>query len=304
MEDVLLPGTYLKGCSHTFKIEKVLWQGEFSITYIASTQIRISSEFKNTIHVVIKEFFMNGINGRNNSYVTFCGHENIYEKYKRKFKDHVTKLRKLKHQNIIKVLESFEGNNTCYYVTKFFRGGLLDSLIAINGGLSETEAYKYISQISDALMFMHYNNILYLDLKPGNVMLNSKGNVVLIDPGLDFLKQCYENEENVEPELYSSFRVGTPGYAPIEQSQPYYPFSPTMDVYALGATMYKMLTGERPPEAEKLLNDGFPREVLKSRNISEETIAAIEKAMAPRKKDRCQTVGDFMSLLSQRKEYK
>ena len=92
---------------------------------------------------------------------------------------------------------------------------------------------------------------------------------------------------------------GTPGYAPIEQSN-YHEgkdFPATMDVYALGATMYKMLTGIRPPEASEILNDGFPAYELQKHQVSDSLIASIAKVMSAMKKDRPQSVAAFLSIL-------
>ena len=294
----LLPGSYLKGGNYTYKIERVLGQGSFGITYLATTQIKISGplgEFESTVQVAIKEFFMSDINGRKDSTVTYSSGGELYENYKKKFSLEAIKMSKLVHPNIIKVLESFESNNTYYYAMEFCEGGSLDTLITNKGCLSEKESYIFITQISEALIFMHNNNMLHLDLKPGNIMLNDSGNCVLIDFGLS--KQY---NENGEPESSTSIGGGTPGYAPIEQIQ--YregkEFPITMDVYALGATMYKMLTGKRPPVASVLLNEGFPKEELVAKNISDETIIAIKKAMSPIKRERCKTIGEFMKLLS------
>ena len=160
-------------------------------------------------------------------------------------------LSKLKHPNIIKVIESFEANNTIYYAMEYIDGGSLDDYIKKNHGLKEDEAITIIKQISSALSFMHNNKMLHLDLKPSNIMVKKSGSIVLIDFGLS--KQ-YNSKG--EPESSTKVGAGTPGYAPIEQAN--YcegkEFPVTMDVYALGATMFKMLTGMRPPESSDILN--------------------------------------------------
>ncbi len=149
-------------------------------------------------------------------------------------------------------------------------------------------------QIGSALSYMHAHKMLHLDLKPGNIMLRKNKETVLIDFGLS--KQY---DENGKPETSTTVGSGTPGYAPIEQSN-YHEgkdFPATMDVYALGATMYKMLTGIRPPEASEILNDGFPAYELQKHQVSDSLIASIAKVMSAMKKDRPQSVAAFLETL-------
>ncbi len=184
----------------------------------------------------------------------------------------------LKHPNIVKVLEWFEANNTYYYAMEYCEAGSLDSLIQQNCGLSQKESLEYLMQIGDDLQYMHDNKMLHLDMKPSNVMLRKKGEAVLIDFGLS--KQYTEDGA---PESSTTIGSGTPGYAPAEQAnyQDGKGFPVTMDVYALGATLYKMLTGVRPEVSSVILNGEFPEQELKSRGIGEELIAAVPM-MLPR----------------------
>ncbi|MBE6177983.1 MAG: DUF1566 domain-containing protein [Rikenellaceae bacterium] len=288
-------GSLLQG-AHTYKIEQVLGQGSFGITYLASTRIKVDGalgalEVKTT--VAIKEFFMRDINERAGEQVSCGSKDGIYAHYRHKFAREAENLSKLRHPNIVRVLEAFEANNTVYYAMEYCEGGSLDYLIG-RDGLAEGQALAFVRQIASALDYMHRARILHLDLKPGNVMLREDGTVALIDFGLS--KQY---DEAGEPESSTTIGGGTPGYAPIEQAhyREGHDFPIQMDIYALGATLYKMLMGERPAEAAVLLNEGFPTHRLTAKGVSEPTIAVIEKAMSPIKRNRYGSVAEFLAAL-------
>ena len=295
IKNPLPTGTILKGKSYNYCIEKALGQGSFGITYIASVKMQGAlGELDSSIHVAIKEFFMKETNGRNGSTVTSGSKGGLFDKYRVKFAREAENLSRLHHPNIVKVLESFEANNTVYYAMEYIDGGSLNNHISQNKSLSEKESIRYLKQIGEALSYMHHNKMLHLDLKPDNIVLRKNGEAVLIDFGL--AKQ-YDN--NGKPETSTSVGLGTPGYAPVEQAnyKDGHGFPVTMDVYALGATMFKMLTGVRPPDASDILNDGFPVYELQSHNVSDLLISVIAKAMAPLKKNRYQNVEQFMAAL-------
>lgn len=238
---------------------------------------------------------MHDINGRDEATVTSGSREGLFADYRKKFAREARNLGKLQHPGIIKVLEAFEENNTTYYSMEFLDGGSLDDYIAAHGTIAEKGAVPMALQIGGALDFMHRSRMLHLDLKPANVMRRGDGSLVLIDFGL-----AKQYNSAGEPESSTTVGRGTPGYAPLEQSnyQDGHGFPVTMDVYALGAAVFKMLTGQRPPEASVILNDGFPSQSLASCGVSEGLIAVVEKAMSPLLKGRFQSVAEFMAALS------
>lgn len=283
---VLPQGTTLHGTSCSYTIIKMLGQGTFGITYLASTSYGES--------VAVKEFFMREINGRNGSSVTSGNKKGMVDYYRKKFVREAGNLSKLHHPNIISVREAWAENDTVYYSMEYLDGGSLDNLILSEGGLTEADALRYTREMATALMFMHNNKMLHLDLKPSNVMLKH-GHAVLIDFG--YAKQYAADGL---PESSATIGKGTLGYAPIEQNNPneWKEFPVTMDIYALGATMFKMLTGHTPPEASEVLNNGFPYGEMQACGIDPAITKVVSAAMAPLKKNRIHTVEAFVAMLS------
>lgn len=230
-----------------YKIERVLGQGGFGITYLAKQKVSVAGALGTIdaeIEVTIKEFFMKELCNRDeeSSMVTVpsTGSADLVEKFRQKFIKEAKNISKLTHPHIIKVLDVFEENGTAYYVMEYIDGGSLSDLIEKKGSLSEEETLKYTRQIASALQYIHAHNMNHLDVKPGNVLLRQNGDVVLIDFGMS-------KNYDVAGEQTTSSPVGVSvGYAPIEQSRVggLGMFSPETDIYSLGATMFKMLTGQ------------------------------------------------------------
>ncbi|MBR6757948.1 MAG: protein kinase [Bacteroidaceae bacterium] len=290
----LAEGTILRGAKQEYCIRKALGQGTFGITYRATTKME-GPLGAIEVNVAIKEFFMKSNNNRHGSEVTYSGSDNIFESYKKMFAREASNLGKLNHRHIVKVLEYFEANNTYYYVMEYCSGGSLDNVIARRGQLPEAEALHYFGQLSSAVSHMHAHKMLHLDIKPANIVLRENGELVLIDFGLS--KQ-YDTDGN--PESSTRIGAGTPGYAPIEQARhrrDSKQFAATLDVYALGATLFKMLTGVTPPDASEVAEEGLPVDMLRSHGVSEHLISCLTKAMSLRLK-RYQSVSAFAQAVS------
>lgn len=298
-------GTILHGEAYDYKIMDVLGQGTFGITYKAKVEMKGAlGRLDSNMYVAVKEFFMKEVNGRENSSVTSGSTSNggLFYYYRDKFEREARNLSTLSHPNIVKVLEAFHANSTTYYSMEYIDGISLDKKIAQSpqGRMPLTEAIETLKQIGAAIAFMHSRNMLHLDVKPGNVMMRKDGTAVLIDFGLS--KQYTSDGE---PESSTKVGAGTPGYAPIEQAS-YHEgkgFPTMMDVYALGGTLFKMLTGQRPPEASEILNEGFPTDSLRQLFIPDNIVNSISRAMAPLKKDRWQTVDEFVKHLDEHGEH-
>ena len=290
-QSALPAGTVLKGGNASYTLLKTLGQGSFGITYLAKN---IVGEDEVEQLFCIKEFFMRDINGRENTSVTSSNREGMFDYYKRKFEQESDHLSRLRHKNIVMVVDAFRANSTSYYVMQYIDGQSLDSLIAAKGRLSTDETVGITRQVGSALSCMHSMGMLHLDVKPANVMMADEKTAILIDFGLS--KQY---DQNGQPESSTTVGSGTPGYAPIEQAnhREGKDFPVQMDVYALGATMLKMLTGQRPPEASDILNFGFPKKELLAVGVTSSVAMVVEKAMAPQQNKRYKTVNDFLKAL-------
>ena len=142
---------------------------------------------------------------------------------------------------------------------------------------------------------MHDQRKLHLDLKPQNIMFNGQQQPVLIDFGLS-----KHYNDSGEPESSTSNGLGTPGYSPLEQAdyKEMKDFQPTLDIYALGATLYKMLTGQTPPTASKVLNHpSLLNDKLLQAGISQKSRDLVLATMQPLKGGRPQTVAEFLTRI-------
>lgn len=297
MKTDLSSGITLKGSAYTYRIERTLGSGTFGITYLA-TILSGAGALDGKVHVCIKEFFMHDVNGREGSAVTASTKNGLWNDYRKKFEREARRLAAIKHPGVVQVLEAFNQNNTSYYSMEYLGGGSLDGYIKKKGHLTEPEALRLFKHVTDAMSYLHAQHMLHLDLKPGNIMMKDDGTTAIIDFGL-----AKQFDSNGNPESSSTIGAGTPGYAPIEQAhyngENRTAFPATMDVYALGATLFKMLTGKRPPEASQVLNDGLPTDELHRYGVSQRTVSAIEHAMEPMVARRTPTVAALASELAQ-----
>ena len=282
-----------------YAIVTTLGSGTFGITYLATVRTAVNGQLGQmnvTVNVAIKEFYMHNVNSRSTDGSGVEGTQNtMVQNYRHKFRKEAENLSKLHHPNIVKVVDVFDENNTTYYVMEHIAGGTLDSYILSKGRLAEGEAAACTMAIGAALSYMHAHCMVHLDLKPGNVMRATNGHIYLIDFGLS--KQY---DTHGKPESSTSIGLGTPGYAPIEQASYKQDGTVpvTLDIYALGATLFKMLTGQTPPEASAILNNGFPQAALQRAGVSQPMADIVVKAMSPMRKARYQSVDDMLAAVA------
>jgi serine/threonine protein kinase len=213
---------------------------------------------------------------------------------RKQFEREALVLAQMRHANLPRVIDHFiTPDGAQYLVMDYITGDDLGQIIDRTGPLPEAEAIAWISQVCSALEYLHSQQppIIHRDIKPQNIKVTPKGEVFLVDFGLAKLGEG------------SKTTIGalgvTPGFSPPEQ----YAFIGTdarSDVYALGATLYALLTGQTPPESvilqfgEKQLVP--PRQV--NSTVSPTVQEAVLKAMAPRRTDRPQTVAEFRNMLA------
>jgi serine/threonine protein kinase len=276
-------GTKLKGGAYT--VGKVLGQGSFGITYMGTDIL--------SRPIVIKELFPEDCI-RQGTFVSIATPSITpaeFEELKECFLHEAKILLLVNHPGIPRVYDTFEENNTVYIVMEFLEGKPLSRLLEERGGvMEEAEAVGYILQAAEALEAVHQAGYLHRDIKPDNIFVCKDGRVVLVD---FTVAEKYVAGEEVEMEP-----ILTPGYSPLEQYATRARFGPPLDIYALGATLYHLLTGQVPPPApDRLIGmDLLPPHQLNpkvSRSVSE----AVMKAMAIRVEERPQTVRAFIEIL-------
>ena len=284
-QNMLQVGTILHG---TYKIESYLASGGFGNTYLA-----MNIEFDETY--AIKEFFVKGVCQRDGNSTTIsvsnAENTNSFEQQREKFKKEARRLRSLSNPHIVKVYDLFEENGTAYYVMDYVDGENLSArLKRTNAPLTESAVRNYLNQILDGLEAIHNEGMFHLDIKPANIMVDSHDVVKLIDFGAS------KQQSTVGGATMSTGISYTNGYAPSEQmAQSYDKFGPWTDFYALGATMYKLLTNQDPPSVSDLSEDETEDKhlALPMPNVSEEMKKMVVWMMQVNRLRRPKNVGEI-----------
>ncbi|MBR7029307.1 MAG: protein kinase [Bacteroidaceae bacterium] len=274
-----------------YQIEHFITSGGFGNTYIA----RDLKFPKAHTRVALKEFFIKNANhrtpGTNEVVVTTPQFYQDFQRLREKFKEEAERLFALHHPNIVRVSDTFDAFGTSYYVMDYIEGLSLSKTIRQQQHpFSEADAVRYIREVFEALSVVHEQGIYHMDIKPGNIMLDAHGRAVLIDFGASKM---------VKPDgqTLSSTILYTEGYAPVEQmNSSLKNIGPWTDIYAMGATLYYLLTAQRPPLPIDILNEGFEQS-MPLPGVSQQTRHAIYAMMEPSSNKRPQNVAQALALL-------
>ena len=271
----IAPGTVL---NQNYLIGKALGQGGFGITYIGwdLNAWRI---------VAVKEYYPSGLVTRERGLYVAPVAEEARIKLKKGvnqfFKEALILGNFSSHPNIVNVLHFFRQNNTAYIVMEYINGkSLKDYLQARGGSISFTEAMQILCPIMLALDDLHHTGLLHRDISPDNIYLTVDGHAKLLDFGAARF--------SIGEETQNAASVIKPGYAPLEQySGSGIEQGSWTDVYAMGATFYRALTGKVPTAAaDRAIGRALqsPREL--GVNIPEPADKAIMHAMNMKPEER------------------
>ena len=271
--------------SGKYKVVRYLSSGNFGNTYIV----------ENTgmgVQFAMKEFFL-----RNICYRTSQGNAvsispavdpDKVAVQREKFKKEARRLYGLTSKHLVHVNDMFEENGTVYYVMDFVKGESLASYMERKRQpLTEEQTLYILNQLLDGLDEVHAKQIWHLDLKPENLMIDSSGNVVIIDFGAS--KQVGQSGKYTGT---SNILCYTPGYAPTEQvNQNMDAIGPWTDIYALGATLFNLLTGIDPSTVN-------PSALQFPRTVSARTQQLVRRMMSIDQNQRPQSIAEVRRLLA------
>jgi serine/threonine protein kinase len=291
IEPKTLPVGYELQC---YTIKSVLGQGGFGVTYLAEDK-NLERE------VAIKEFMPRDIAGRGNDYTLHPIKEEMADKLAwgmERFIREARTLSKFNHDNIVRVYTVFEANNTAYMVMSYEHGISFHEKLIRDGRPSEEELLGILLGLIDGLEVLHEARFIHRDIKPGNIFIRDDGTAMLLDFG--------SARQAIGEETMTLTKVVTPGYAPFEQ---YYGRSdmqgPWTDIYSLGATCFKAITGEPPMDStfrnrytgEQAINEIWNELDKHNKEYSTFLLRAIEHALRSNHKERPQSAAEWRAML-------
>lgn len=280
----LVPFTMLQ---NKYMVGRVLGQGGFGITYIGY-------DINLTTYVAIKEYYPESISVRGqgedpNLVNAQAGKEEIYNKNLNRFVEEARNLSKFYSlPGIVSVRNFFYENGTAYIVMDFVAGMNLKNYLAQCGGrLDEATILKLMRPVLESLHEIHKQGLIHRDISPDNIMFDQDGSIKLIDFG------AVRGQSGDTDMTYTVMLKH--GYAPQEQYFSKGKQGPWTDIYSLCATMYKMLTGNVPPNCiERMSQDTYVRPSMCGVSISPNVEAAISKGLSVNIADRYQNIGELI----------
>jgi len=286
------PGTILHD---RYIIGKILGFGGFGITYIGW-------DGKLEQKVAIKEYLPGEFSTRmpGQSQVTVFNGEKSEQFHDgmKKFIDEAKRLAKFQNEpGIVKIFDSFEENETAYIIMEYLDGETLTDYLKREKTIPEDQAVNMLMPVMNSLQTVHAEGLLHRDIAPDNIFLTKNGDVKLIDFGASrYATTSHSRSLTV---------IIKPGYSPEEQYRSRGDQGPYTDVYAIAATLYKMITGKTPPDAmeRRAKYENQNKDILEephklNKEISVNREVAILNAMNVRIEDRTPDVAAFLNELN------
>ena len=279
----LRPGTFLR---NRYVVGRVLGQGGFGITYIGRDTVL-------NMRVAVKEFYPNGIAYRDhhvNEFITITDSgQGFFQSEKQKFLlEAQTLARFYSEPGIVSVHDYFEANNTAYIVMEYLDGITLKSYVLARGKIPTDVVFRVMRPLIHTLEKVHAQEVIHRDISPDNIMVLQNGSLKLLDFGA-------AREVDREKSLSVMLK---PGYAPEEQYRRKGMQGPWTDVYALCATMYFCVTGERPEEApDRVWKDEVKRPAELGAAITPPQEGVLLRGMAIRTEDRYQSMQELREAI-------
>ena len=272
--DTILNGRYIVG--------KSIGEGGFGITYVGY-------DLKLRAKVAIKEYFPAGSVTRTAEttvYAMDTSPESAFALGKAKFVAESQVLAQfLDEPNIVSVRDYFEENNTAYIVMEFLEGKSLHQVLKERGRLSMAEALEMTEPLMTALQKIHAHGLIHRDISPANIMQLPDGRIKLLDFGA--ARQYTDSEKSLSIIL-------KPGYAPEEQYNKRGDQGPWSDVYALCATIYKMITGVTPDNAvDRMFGTELKKPSELGVDITPAQEAVLMKGLAVKSADRIRSMDEL-----------
>ncbi|MDH4134320.1 MAG: serine/threonine protein kinase, partial [Gammaproteobacteria bacterium] len=225
-----------------YVIQSVLGQGGFGITYLAR-DARLGAL------VAVKEYFPQAYAERDRTQTirpNTRGGKDDAENYRwglQEFLKEARALAQFKHPNIVRVLRFLEANGTAYMVMEYEEGESLSGHLGRHGGfLAEPALLGIFLPVLNGLQAVHDAGLLHLDIKPDNIYLRRSGQPMIIDFGAARQRSGSDRSEKI---------ALTPGYAALEQYPGYGDLGAWSDVYSMGATLYRCITGREPMDSRE-----------------------------------------------------
>ncbi len=280
---------------HWYEIRAVVGQGGFGITYLARDT--------NLDHLVaIKEYLPPNLavrSGDSTVHPVSEGRSEIFDWGLERFVREARTLAKFKHPNIVAVFSVFEANGTAYMVMEYERGVNLEQAMEAGLELGEPELLGIVHPLLDGLELVHGGGFIHRDIKPENILLRKDGSPVLLDFG--------SARESLLGESPTLTTLVTPGYAPFEQYQDDRHSGkqgPWSDIYSMGATLYRAISGEGPVDALTRVNSRLgstpdplrPAVEVGAGRFSAPFLEAVDAALSFDVEDRPQSVAEWRRM--------